>query len=617
MTPIQRAHRIAPALLVLAACSDPAPPPAIERAEVSARSVAATPREDMLRERAGVSRLLSDTRDAWMLSIGGTAEIELAPSVNPRFDSAAGIVIGPGGPRSGRVRLETRLEGSSDLQWTTEVDLAEVHASWRDVLLATHDGSRGGRLHIRASWVGAVPAGAEHVRAAFEVPSRTRIAPSPKPGAPNVLVVTVDTLRADRLGCYGYPRPTSPHIDALAARGVRFANAYSSAPWTLPSYGSLFTGLLPGEHRAGVVTERDALFGLDQDAPTKTTTEVLRADVPTLAEMFAAGGFATAMFHNNPYLSRAAGLDRGFQRYVRYESNAQNGVDLALEWTKEAGTAPWFLVLHLMDPHFPYAPPAPFDERFAAHSVDSIPEWPPSLATLRAGRPTNEIADLSSNLYDGEIAFTDQEIGRLLGKLEQRGALANTIVVLHSDHGEEFWEHGSCDHGHTQHEELLRVPLVVAWPDHAPAGRVVEERVRALDLFNTLLDLAGLAARAGLESRSLVPLFTASDAPRRTIAEAIHGGPREIKVVLDGATKLVQRGIETKLHDLATDPMEARDLAATYAQRVEEMRAFLLVHRARTREAAKRAQALQFDEDTNAKLQNLGYAGSEVPPRDK
>ncbi len=603
------------ALLVLgsiAGCSDPTPP-AIERAEVSVPRASASPREDMLSERAGGSRILSDARDAWMIPVGGSVSIDLAPSSSASFYSAAGIVIEADGPRTGRVRLETRLEGSSDLEWSTEVDLSEPHANWREVRLSKHDSSRGGRLHLASTWVGAAPRGADRVRAAFELPSQARLAPTPKPGAPNVLVITVDTLRADRLGCYGYPRPTTPKIDALAARGVRFTNAYSSAPWTLPSYGSLFTGLLPGEHRAGVVTERDALFAIDQDAPPKTTTELLRADVPTLAEQFAAAGFATAMFHNNPYLSRATGLERGFQRYVRYESNARNGVDLALAWTKDFGSAPWFLVLHLMDPHFPYAPPAPFDERFAARSVDSIPEWPPNLATLRAGRPTDEVVDLSSNLYDGEIAFTDQEIGRLLDELDERGALANTIVVLHSDHGEEFWEHGSCDHGHAQHEELLRVPLLLAWPGKAPANRVVEPRVRALDLFATLLDLAGIPVPNQLESRSLRPFFEHTEPPRRAIAEAIHDGQREIKTVLDGAHKLVQRGTDVHLYELSTDPGAARDLASSEAQHVEALRALLLAHHGRSREAAKRAQALALDAETRAEIRKLGYGGADEP----
>jgi arylsulfatase A-like enzyme len=596
-------------------CSESAVPPGIERAEATSHFPRADARADMLRERDGVERKVSDARDAWTIPVGGSATIELGRYDGPDFATSVALLVPEGGPTTGIVAFEVRVSGPADLEWKTEVDLAWPEATWSEFRIAKPRVVDAGRLEIAAHWVGAAPQGADRVRAAFELPRGARDLPPPRAGAPNVLLVTVDTLRADRLSCYGYPRPTSPHIDALAARGTRFANAYSSAPWTLPSYGSLFTGLFPGEHRAGVVTECDALFGQDQDAPAKTTTELLRADVPTLAERFAAAGFATAMFHANYYLSRASGIERGFQRYVHYGSNARNGVDRVLKWIDEQGTSPWFGVAHLMDPHFPYAPPAPFDREFAGVDVAQLANWPLNLAELRAARPEPEIAKLSSDLYDGEIAFTDQEIGRLLDTLAEKGVLANTIVVLHSDHGEEFWEHGSCDHGHSQHQELLRVPLVIAWPDHVPAGRVVVERVRALDVFATLLELAGIAVPEGVESGSLVPTFREKEAPRRAIAEAIHEGRREIKAVFDGTQKLVQRGTAIQLFDVATDRSESVDLAGRETQRVEELRALLLQHHVVTREAAKHARALLLREEARQNLEKVGYTGSDAKPR--
>ncbi len=616
-------------LLTLAAsCSDPVAPPAIERVELTAPSSRSDARADMLRERAGVARVLSDARDAWTIPVGGSATIELGRYDAPDFASAAGVAIAPGGPRTGVVKLECRVEGPGSFTWNTEFDLAAPDATWTGTRVTVPQPVASGRIEISARWVGAPPAGADKVRAAFEIPRGLRARPVAPRGAPNVLVVTVDTLRPDRLGCYGYARPTSPRIDQLAARGTRFANAYSSAPWTLPSYGSLFTGLYPGEHRAGVVTERDALFGKDEDAPAKLTTEVLRADVATLAEQFAAAGFGTAMFHNNPYLSRATGLERGFQRYVLYGSNAQNGVDRALSWIEDQGSAPWFGVVHLMDPHFPYAPPAPFDQQFAGRAVDTIAAWPPDLNAWRAAKPAEELAKLSSDLYDGEIAFTDREIGRLLDELEKKGLLANTIVVLHSDHGEEFWEHGSCDHGHTQNEELLRVPLVIAWPGHVPAGRVVESRVRALDLYATLLELAGITQPPGLnrdtiespriDSVRLIPLFTDAGAPRAVIAEAVHSGLREIKAVLRGDLKVVARGAtENGCFELDEHTGQIRDLAAPSPEVIASAREFLAEHHARAMRAAKKARALVLDDATRAKIHGLGYGGADAPSREK
>ncbi|MCY2960793.1 MAG: sulfatase [Planctomycetota bacterium] len=609
------------ALLLLAAvagCSDPAVPPAVERVEVTAPPLRADARADMLRERAGDKRVLSDARDAWTIPVGGEATIELGAYAAPDFASAAGLVVPPDGPRTGVVRLEFRVEGPASFTWKMELDLAAPDALWSTTRASVPAPSGFARVEFSARWVGAPPPGADKVRAAFELPRGARGIAAPRAGSPNVLIVTVDTLRSDRLGCYGYGRPTSPRIDQLAAGGTRFANAYSSAPWTLPSYGSLFTGLLPGEHRAGIVTERDALFGKDEDAPAKLSTEVLRADVATLAEQFAGAGFATAMFHNNPYLSRATGLERGFQRYVMYGSNARNGVDLALSWIEDQGTAPWFGVVHLMDPHFPYAPPAPFDEQFAGRGVETIPDWPPNLGELRAGRPSDEVAKLSSDLYDGEIAFTDQQIGRLLDGLEKSGLLANTIVVLHSDHGEEFWEHGSCDHGHAQNEELLRVPLVIVWPDHVPAGRVVETRVRALDLYPTLLGMAGIPGTNNLDAATLWPLFQGAGAPRLVLAEAVHSGKREIKAVLSGKFKLVARGAtENHVYALDQDPGERTDRAVAETEQVEALRKALRDQHALALEAAKKARALVLDDATRAKIHGLGYGGEDAPTRDK
>lgn len=597
-------------IALLVGCSDSSSlsvVPVIERVEVVARPPRADARADMLRERNGEERILSDARDAWTIPIGSRAVIEFGHYDAPDLSTAAAIFVLPGGPTEGRVRFVLHAEGPATFDWNTELDVGDANAVWSTMGLTTPKPFDGGRVEMSAEWVGTSPPNADLVRAAFMLPSGAHQVPVARKNGPNVLVITVDTLRSDRLGCYGYSRATSPNIDRLAARGTRFANAYSSAPWTLPSYGSLFTGLLPGMHRAGVVPERDALFGQDIDRPKKITTDLLCAKVPTLAEQFAAAGFATVMFHNNHYLSRGTGLERGFERYVHYESNAANGVDLASKWISNHEGARWFAVVHLMDPHFPYAPPAPFDQQFAGVEVTQVPNWPPDLGALRKGKPSDEIAKLSSDLYDGEIAFTDQQIGRLLDELEKRGELANTIVVLHSDHGEEFWEHGSCDHGVTQNEEVLRVPVVIVWPENVPAGRVVEERVRALDLFATLLDLTGLRVPDGVESRTLRPLFTGSEVPRRAIAEAVHDGAREIKAVFDGLTKLVQRGADVNVFDLAQDSTASMPTSGVDAKRIEELRAILSAHHRRSLEAAECSKSLEFDDATRARLKGIGY----------
>src|SRR5262249_1070014 len=150
--------------------------------------------------------------------------------------------------------------------------------------------------------------------------------------------------------------------------------------------------------------------------------------------------------------------------YTSYQYTAQTGADLALEWISGCRGGRWFAFVHMIDPHWPYAPPAPYDTQFAKHAIDDLKDWPPELNALRAHVPDDEMKAELIDEYDGEIAFADAQIGRILDALEKQGLLENTLVVFHSDHGEEFWEHGSCDHGHTQYDELLHVPFALVMP---------------------------------------------------------------------------------------------------------------------------------------------------------
>lgn len=612
--------RCSPILLfALLSCSDQRPVPRVERVELGPPPARVAEAKMVKLSRTGVASVTSDVRDAWTIPIGTDARVELSVPAGSSFSlvSACGALVRDRAqPPVGRVRLSIGIRGATPARTECQLDLAELARIWTPLSLDAK--SPGGvlELELSAEWVGAPPLGSETIRAAFELPVQARRKPDTSTAAPNVLIVSVDTLRADRLGCYGNKRGLTPHLDLLATRGVRFANAYSSAPWTLPSYGSLFTGLLPAEHRAGIVTQREALFGKDVDAPAKVSTERLRSDVPTLAEAFAAAGWSTAMFQSNPYLSRVSGLDRGFEQYVSYGVNARHAVDLALEWIDKPRSAPFFFVLHLMDPHYPYAPPTPYDERFAGRTIESLHPWPPNLSVLRKGPPVKELAKLCEDMYDGEVAFTDAEIGRLLRGLEERQISANTLVVLHSDHGEEFWEHGSCDHGHTQHEELLRVPLVLSMPGRVPQGQVVDTRVRALDLFPTLCQLCGLPAPDRLDGATLVPLFQDSGEPRAVLAEAVHSGAREIKALLSDRYKLIVRGgTDDRLYDLAIRTDEREDCSSSEPNRARAMRQQLLQHHARSFEAARSAQVLEAEADVIERIHQIGYVGSpDAPP---
>ncbi|MFN0008802.1 MAG: sulfatase, partial [Planctomycetota bacterium] len=292
----------------------------------------------------------------------------------------------------------------------------------------------------------------------------------PSGGRPNVLFVSIDTLRADHLGCYGWPRPTSPNLDALASKSVVFESAQSSSSWTLPSLASLMTSMQASAHSCDQIASR-----LD---PSYTT----------MAEILRDSGYDTAFVASHVFLSAGYGLQQGFThvdtRILQDESAITSPAvtDWGLAWLHDKAAAddgvPWFLWLHYFDPHAPYLVHEGISERFGTET------------------------DLDR--YDGEIAFTDQHLGRLLEAFERLGLAENTILVVVADHGEEFGEHGVQGHGYDLHEEVVRGPLIVRAPGIAP--RRVSEVVPTVDVMPTLLELCGARGRNEVEGRSLLPL---------------------------------------------------------------------------------------------------------------
>ncbi len=284
----------------------------------------------------------------------------------------------------------------------------------------------------------------------------------------NVLLITLDTTRADRIGCYGHASAETPAVDALAAEGVRFEYAYCQVPQTLPSHASLMTGAYPATIGVRVNGER-----LEAPSP------------PSLAEVFSRAGYRTAAFVSAFVLDGIFGLDRGFGRYDDRLDPAQsragpsveragaNACDAALGWLDAQRAEPFFLWLHLFDPHSPYQPPEPYRGRIA-------------------------------DAYDGEIAFADAQVGRMVSWLDEKNLRGDTLIVVAGDHGEAFGEHGETQHGFFVYEPTMRVPLVLSLPNRLPAGKVVGGPVGLIDLAPTILELAGLAPQEGHEGSSLV-----------------------------------------------------------------------------------------------------------------
>jgi arylsulfatase A-like enzyme len=380
----------------------------------------------------------------------------------------------------------------------------------------------------------------------------------------NVVIIGVDTLRPDHLGCYGYARETSPSIDRFAAGGILCENAISQSPWTLPSFATVFTSLYPTQHGAMVVKSR------------------MRQSFPTLATILRNTGYATGAVVNAPALKPANGVDRGFDHYHMTPLDGRNADGTtrdALRWIDSIGNKPFFMFVHYFDPHLSYSPPSPYDQRFDPGYEGRIGDSFDLEGFSRVRDVMFEQLKVLSasdwnhivSLYDGEIAFTDKAIDDLLNGLQVRNLRDNTLIVFLSDHGEEFYEHGGFEHGHSLYNELIRVPLMFSLPDLLPGGVNLARQVRLLDVAPTILDILGMESPPHFEGVSLKPLLEGTGIPKVrdgcllphdiAYSEATMHGP-EMKSVSAYPLKLVHNMATGKemVFDLESDPEEMRNL---------------------------------------------------------
>lgn len=419
--------------------------------------------------------------------------------------------------------------------------------------------------------------------------------PAASRGAPNVLLIVFDTVRAMNLSLYGYHRSTTPELLQRATAGVRFTRAFAAAPWTLPSHASILTGRHVHELSANWMTPLDASY-------------------PTLAEVLGAAGYRTAGFvANTDYCSEEVGLARGFTRYedytitpgqiarsssiIRMIARVRQLRDLIgfednlgrktapminanfLAWLDREGSGarPFFAFLNFYDAHRPYLPPAPFDTRFRTAGVPLVARLP-----REQGRePHDSLRVIGAiDAYDNAISSLDASIGDLLRSLESRKLLEHTIVIITSDHGEEFLEHGAWDHGNTLYLPALEVPLLLLLPDREAAGRSVDVPVSLSDLPATISDLAGIGGTP-FPGRSLARRWrdSAPELPD-TIISAVQQVPRqpiEYPASVGNMVSLVAgdmrfiRNLGTgreELYDYVKDPLERQDLSQTAAGRL-------------------------------------------------
>ena len=428
---------------------------------------------------------------------------------------------------------------------------------------------------------------------------------------PNILLVSIDSLRSDHLHAYGYPRQTSPAIDALAGEGVLFQTAVSDTSWTLPAHMTILTALPQHQHQVSVDRRR------------------LSPSALTLAEVLADSGYSTVAFVSGPYLRAEYGFHQGFDHYDDYQaltllneatSSVTSPILLGLvqswlrDWDLSGRRKPFFVFLHMWDVHYDYIPPSPYDELYDPGYQGPITgENVTSSPAIHREMDSGDLEHLIA-LYDGEIRYTDHHLGLLFRHLSQMNALDNTIIAITSDHGEAFFEHGFKTHRHTLYDELILVPLVIRYPAKIPAGRIVGQQVRLLDLAPTLLSLAEVKPPPDFG------MTTGPHAPT-DLSPLINGEPDFPSLPAFGELEETQSSVRTdtlklivarenpdsaRLYDLTQDPKEQTDLSAQRRADVDRLHNQLLSFQ---RSAAPRVQAesMRLDERHLKALRTLGY----------
>ena len=476
--------------------------------------------------------------------------------------------------------------------------------------------------------------------------------PPPEPATaeasrPDVVLVSIDTLRADRLGVYGHSPSITPEMDRIAGEGVAFSRALASSPWTVPSVASMLTGLPTLRHRAGMALGSGLTF----------LRSPLEHELTTLAERFAAAGYRTRAVVAQGFLSPQMGMSQGFEQFVNPLVNASGAIFLrdvplvrlmlapmpdeklgdyraegvtatALEFLAEDDDAPLFLWVHYIDPHTPFqADPANLDfDAWQAEMRQHMPE------TLDDGTVVGEVFAGTSHVrggmlwlesedrlrieeyYDRAVGYVDRHVGQLFAALRERSERP-VVAALTSDHGEEFWDHGHFEHGHDYYREVTQVPLLLWGPGTVPQGQTLDGVVGLVDVGPTLLELAGLEAPAPEtpdEGRPLSPLWLAADPGSEppAIPRFAGGNLYDLPAVLmeDGRWRFILRANGAQeLYDVTGDPEERHNLAQAHPDVVERYRQALEPRLATFIEGGTGDGPAELSPETLEALRSLGY----------
>ncbi|MFQ5706802.1 MAG: sulfatase [bacterium] len=462
---------------------------------------------------------------------------------------------------------------------------------------------------------------------------------------PNILLISIDTLRADHLSCYGNRCRTTPNLDRIAEEGLLFTSAYTTASWTPPSHASMFTGLYPSQH--GVVDEYK-----------------LNARIPTLAEILSNNGYLTCGFSNNSMVGNIVGLDRGHQFFdevwvgAEYSNIVSRGLGFlgrklvqlmgksdegakvttrrALKWLGEniCGSMPFYLFIHHIDVHNPMKAPRPFRYRFLSAALkkklDMAKIWRvadnPLICLTDHLELNNDEIEALQCIYDEELAYVDFKIGQVLNFLRQRHVLDDTLLIITADHGEHFGEHNLYSHVASLYEPVLHIPMILRYPRLVEGGMRSEKLVQLVDIFPTVLDLLDLQYTGDLplhsrsllseghESRDLyaewegrVPHFV-----RNRLGKNVH--PEDLKLyttkqnmIRSGKFKLIVNARDqAELYDLEQDPLEQTNLASAQPERVTELKN-RLSNWLESNHTEKERELYELSSEAKRNLEGLGY----------
>ena len=439
-----------------------------------------------------------------------------------------------------------------------------------------------------------------------------------RPERPNVILISIDTLRSDHLSCYGYNRPTSPNIDIQARQGAMFVNSHAQAPWTLPSHATMMTSLYPSSH--GVNFIDNIRFG-------GYYVDVLDQRHTTLAELLKANGYKTLALTSVVWLSHRFNMGQGFDRVdMNQEKHTAEAIlKKARKWVSKSHDKPFFLFLHFFDVH-DYKSPANFENRYQFSEYNGPLKGHPSIVMSNSLETVSK-ADISYiiNLYDGAISYVDFQLGLFFEWIKKIDKYDNTLIIITSDHGEEFWEHGGTGHGFTLYEEQLKVPLIIKPPrNNKIQQNKPSSMVGVIDVTPTVLDYTSISPQPNFEGISLRPLIEKRNRlSRKLFAEASYFF--NTMSVSDGSYKFINQQLlppalfeprlllsnirslykfkDNELFNLKTDNLEKENLAKRNKKLETEMGELLVQHAS----SVRLNNTKEMDKKSVDQLKSLGY----------